>query len=310
MGQDHALGAAGGARRVGQHSGVGRAVGRAPRRCGRGGEQVASAGDVDALGRVQRDDRVRREPGFGSAARARSRNGEMVNSSLAPESASWWASSLGGVERVRAGHDGVGAQDAVEHHGVLRRVGREERDDVALDDAPLVPARRRACRHRRELGEGDQPPGAAVDERGRVGPVAEVAEEELGQRDLGDLDVRVRAADRHGGAPLRRRRPDHASPARSVGTAAQATATWPAEAGMSEASAVRAHLRDGHSGGDHLADAHYGTSPCQCIGLQWPGEERGVCRRCLQPQHSPNSAEVRHPQHHQSRERSPGYGES
>ena len=85
---------------------------------------------------------------------------------------------------------------------VVRRVGGVERDDVALGDAARGEAAGGGADGPRGLRVGVGGPGRTVDERGLVAVVVGVLEDEVGQRDRRDLDVRIRAREDHVGGSL------------------------------------------------------------------------------------------------------------
>ena len=199
--EDHTLRQARGARRVRQHRGVLRTdLDR--------GRRTAGSGDVGqrgaALHRVEGDDRVVRDAELGGG-----RAGAVQERRDGDDRAGTGVAELvhqlrRRVQRVGAGHDGVGAQHAVEGGHPVRVVGREQRHDVALADATGREPGGDLVDEAVELVEGEGGTAGAVDEGGLVRAVSEVGEEELVDRGIRDLDIGVRTAEGHRArAPLR-----------------------------------------------------------------------------------------------------------
>ena len=105
---------------------------------------------------------------------------------------------LRGVDRVGGGQDGAQPRHGVEHHRVLRQVGRPDGHDVTLADAAPGKTRGQVPRAVVELAEGDGVAGDAVDQSRPVAMVVDRAEDVVGQRHAGNHGVGMRAAKRHG----------------------------------------------------------------------------------------------------------------
>ena len=189
--------------------------------------------------RVQGDDRPRRQAGLrrrGGGPVEERRDGDQQ---LGPGIGQLVGQLAGGVERVRAGDDGVGAQHPVEHRGVVRRVRREQPDHVAGRDPALGQRRGDLVDHVGELVEGDRRPARPVHERRRPAAVPEPAgEQEVVQGDLGDLTsgYGLRTGMRHSSANDRtghrgRNGPTLGRPA--VGRHKIKTLGWPSRRGCS-----------------------------------------------------------------------------
>jgi hypothetical protein len=90
----------------------------------------------------------------------------------------------------------------MERDGVFGQVRAEDREPVALAEAARGEARGGARHQSGQLRVGDDAPAGAVDQRGLVAALARVREDVVGQRDLGDRDIRVNAPKRHAASPL------------------------------------------------------------------------------------------------------------
>ncbi len=202
VGQDDALGPPGGARGVGQRRHVvaghrdRRALGRRRQQVGEGvlrhrrRRLVAGVVEQDDLGDGEA---LLAQRGAGAVEERRDRDEDLRAGVAQLE-----GELVGGVERVDRRDGDAGGQTAVEDHRVVRAVGREHGDDVALAQPALTERRGEAVDAVRELGEGHLLPARPVDHGDRVGVLREVGEQELGQPDVGDVEVVERAAHDHG----------------------------------------------------------------------------------------------------------------
>ena len=113
------------------------------------------------------------------------------------------ALGVGGVDR---GHHAAGVGDAVEDHGVLRQVRREDRQRLARGEPAGHEPAGEGADGVLEGAVGQRAAARAVDERGLVAELVGAGEDVVDERHIGDLDVGQRAAVDH--AALLRR-PDH-----------------------------------------------------------------------------------------------------
>ena len=162
VGEHHALGQAGGARRVGQHHHVvevdghllGQRVAEERRQGGHSvrladHEQLLHRGVLHGLGGDLEEHRDRDQPG-------RAGVDELVVH---------LAGRVGGVDR---GDHPAGQRDGVEHHAVLGAVRRHDRQHLALGEPGGHQPAGEAANGVVELGVGHRAAGRAVDERGAV----------------------------------------------------------------------------------------------------------------------------------------------
>ena len=105
---------------------------------------------------------------------------------------------VGRVERVDRRHHAAGRGDAVEDHRVPGGVRAEDGDDVALAQAPGVQVGGDAVDVGGELAVGDRVALEAVDQRRGVRALPAGGEDELGHRQVRDLDIGIRAGQGHG----------------------------------------------------------------------------------------------------------------
>ncbi len=104
-----------------------------------------------------------------------------------------------GIERIGGGIDAADRGHREKDHRVLRHIGAVDGEDVALLESPLGEAGRRLAHAIRELAIGERPPRRPVDERRLVTEPGRVAQDELGDRHLGNGDVGAGALHDHRG---------------------------------------------------------------------------------------------------------------
>ena len=194
MGEHHALRQAGRPGRVGQHHEIVGRIDLHRRRIlvdhdGRERRQPRHLVDRDQLDRFFRfrDRRLR----LVREARDREENRDAAIGQLERQ-------LFGSADGVRGVHDRAKRHHAEEHDRPLGHVGRPERHDVALLDAPGGQSGRGAANLVEQGSVGNCPPGQAVGHRDGVGSGGGVTEHLFHQVDVGDLDIRKGTAIRHG----------------------------------------------------------------------------------------------------------------
>ena len=195
MRQHHAFRQAGGARRVRQHDDVVGRIDGHRRRVGVDGQVVQRGHAVDAIDGDDLDWPFDRSHPITRAGQQRAGRDQQTSACVTKLK----GHLLGGIGGVDGGEHGADSRDGMEHHGVLRQVGRVDANYLALADAVMREARGQAANALGQLAVGDGVPGGGIHQRGTIPIRADVSKHEVGERHVGNRDGRERAAKGHGG---------------------------------------------------------------------------------------------------------------